>query len=145
MHRVIALSILLLLAATPTEAETLVAQNAAPEESVSNDQAVASLRSAIERSLTDSGSEVLEVDTRNGTISARLVNSNMNEAAVSEREGLAMAIASVVSTEIAGKAEFSTTLTLRVVFLKRHGGTDQIVDVIEFREDPNGLFKHHRT
>lgn len=73
------------------------------------------------------------------------VNSNMNESSHGGRNNEATAIASVVSKAIGDKAELKNIITIRVQYLIRAGTTTQVVDTVEFRKDPNGVFQLHET
>jgi hypothetical protein len=106
--------------------------------------ALSELQAAIVRSI-DSGRDVVEVVATRGLITVKLVNGNMNDADAFDRENHAAAIASVVSKEIVGKAEFKRISSLRVEFVKRTGDASKVLDAIEFREDSTGAFKHHKT
>jgi hypothetical protein len=96
--------------------------------------------------VTGSGADTVEVTTTKSMIAVKLVNGNFNDAETVERENHASAIASAVSEEIVGNADFKTISSLRIEFVKRTpGGVSKILDAIEFRENPAGGFKHHKT
>jgi len=71
----------------------------------------------------------------------------MNQSTHAGRDNEAMAIAGVVSNAIFGKPEFSKLVTIwvRYVVRSRPSGPSKNVDSIEFREDPNGVFRFHQT
>ena len=75
------------------------------------------------------------------------VNSNMNGSSHGARNNEASAIASVVSKAIADKSEMKNIITIRVQYLTRSqaaAGTS-VIDTVEFRKDPNGVFQLHMT
>ena len=75
------------------------------------------------------------------------VNSNMNESTHAARDNEATAIASVVSKAISGKPKFSDVHTIRVQYAIRSvpGRDSSVVDAVDFRKDPQGVFQFHRT
>jgi hypothetical protein len=96
--------------------------------------------------VTSAGSEVIEVTTTKSVIVVKLVESSMNDAEMFDRENHATAIASFVSQQIFGQAEFKKISSLRIEFLKRTmNGASKVVDTIEYRENPVGVFRHHKT
>ena len=110
-----------------------------------NDSGRSKIKDAVVR-VSGSGANKVEVTATNGVIAVKLVNGNMNDAETVERENHAAAIAAVVSKEIVGKAELRTISSLRIEFVKRTpGGASKVLDAIEYREDPTGVFKHHKT
>jgi hypothetical protein len=115
----------------------LRAQSSAP--------AVDELRTVIGRGI---GAErnTLEIRVSHNVLVVLRINSNMNAASHDARDNEAMAIASLASKAIAGKAEFKKLVAIRVEFVARPaaGGREKRVDMVEFREGPDGVFRHHR-
>jgi hypothetical protein len=69
-----------------------------------------------------------------------------NEATHAGRDNEATAIAAIVSKSITGKPEFSKLITLRVEYVLRSAqGDTKVIDTVEFREDPDGVFRYHST
>jgi len=77
------------------------------------------------------------------------VNSNMSNAvhARGEFNKEAAAIASVVSRAIADDAEYKKINTIRVQYLNRSGSPakDKVIDTVDFRKNPNGIFDMHSS
>jgi hypothetical protein len=70
----------------------------------------------------------------------------MNASTHSGRDNEATATATIVSKAIFGKPEFDNVVTLRVDYVVRAvSGDSKVIDSVEFREDPNGAFRFHRT
>ena len=91
--------------------------------------------------------ETVEVTIKGNVLTVWRPNSNMNQSTHAGRDNEAMAIATVVSNAIVGKPEFSRLVAIwvRYVVRSRPGGPSKNVDSIEFREDPNGVFRFHQT
>lgn len=75
------------------------------------------------------------------------VNSTLNQADHAARDGEASRIATLVAGAIIGKPEFSKIHTIRVQYVGRlkAGSHEQIIDTIDFRRDPSGVFHFHTT
>ena len=70
----------------------------------------------------------------------------MNQSTHAGRDNEATAIAAVVSNAISGKPEFSKLVAIwvRYIIRPRPGGPSKNIDSVEFREDPNGVFRFHQ-
>ncbi len=75
------------------------------------------------------------------------VNSALNQANHAARDGEASRIATLVAGTIVGKPEFSNVHTIRVQYVGRikAGGHVKIIDTVDFRRDPSGVFHFHAT
>ena len=70
----------------------------------------------------------------------------MNEATHAGRDNEATAIASIVSMAVKGKPEFDNLVALRVDYVVGSAGeASKVINSVEFREDPTGAFRFHRT
>jgi len=89
----------------------------------------------------------VEVTIKGNVLTVWRPNSNMNQSTHAGRDNEATAIATVVSNAIAGKPNFNRLVTVwvRYVVRSRPSGPSKNVDSIEFREDPNGVFRFHQT
>ena len=91
----------------------------------------------------------VEISRSGDILNVTRVNSNMNNAihARGEFNTEAAAIASLVSRAIADDAEYKTIHTIRVQYLNRSGSPakDKIIDTVDFRKNPNGVFDIHSS
>src|SRR5215472_12584561 len=89
----------------------------------------------------------VELHATSSVFRAMLVNGKMNDAPTAGRENEASAIRSIVSQAIAGKPEFKRIAVIRVEYLVRshQNAKPKVVDLIEFRKDASGRFRHHVT
>jgi hypothetical protein len=91
--------------------------------------------------------KTVEITTTHTILKVLRVNSNMNEATHAGRDNEATAIASIVSKAISGKSEFTKLNTIRVQYVTRPSpnANSRVVDTVDFRKDPQGVFQFHRT
>jgi hypothetical protein len=124
---------------------TLYAQGHTPQD-VRQLSTLSDLRASIIRAIGAQAATV-EVTVKGSILTVWRPNSNMNQSTHAGRDNEATAIAAIVSNGIFAKPEFNKIVTIwvRYVVRLRPGGPSQNVDSIEFREDPNGLFKFHQT
>lgn len=82
-----------------------------------------------------------------GILMISRVNSALNQADHTARDGEASRIATLVASLIVGKPEFNKVHTVRVQYSGRikTGGPEKIIDTIDFRRDPSGVFHFHTT
>lgn len=75
------------------------------------------------------------------------VNSNMTKSNHQGVNNEATTIASIVSKNIKNKLEYADILAIRVEYVKRSGtpSKNKIVDSVNFRKNPNGVFVLHVT
>ncbi len=75
------------------------------------------------------------------------VNSTFNQADHTARDGEASRIETLVAGTIVGKPDFSKIHTIRVQYVGRikTGGHEKIIDTVDFRRDPSGVFHFHTT
>ena len=74
------------------------------------------------------------------------VNSNMNQGTHEGRNNEAKVIASLVAKEFGSDPKFGNVNTIRVQYSTRAPGAKRtIVDSIEFRKGPDGIFDFHQT
>ena len=106
---------------------------------------LADVRAAIVRSI-GAQDETVEITVTDKVLIVSRVNSNMNDSTHIGRDNEATAVAAIVSAEISGKPEFDNLVALRVDYVARAvDGGSKVVDSTEFREDPKGAFRFHRT
>jgi hypothetical protein len=95
------------------------------------------------------GAQEATVDLKiaGGILMILRVNSTLNQANHTTRDGEASRTASLVAGTIVGKAEFSKIHTIRVQYVGRikTGGHEKIIDTIDFIRDPSGVFHFHTT
>ena len=74
-------------------------------------------------------------------------NTDLNQANHSARDSEASRIATVAAKTIADKPEFKNIHTIRVLYVARlkSGRYEKIIDTVDFRKDPSGLFHFHTT
>jgi hypothetical protein len=95
------------------------------------------------------GAQEATVDLKiaGGILMISRVNSTLNQANHAARDGEASQIASLVAKTILGKPEFSKIHTIRVQYVGRikTGSHEKIIDTVDFRRDPSGVFHFHTT
>ena len=91
--------------------------------------------------------KTVEVTTRGGVLIVARVNSNMNASTHAGRDNEAKVIGSLVAKRIAEEPEFKKVVTIRVEYLDRSAPTAKakVVDSVEFRRGPDGVFDFHQT
>jgi|SRR5215467_7395501 len=104
------------------------------------------IKDAIVRAIGAEATTV-ELHATSSVFRAMLVNGKMNDAPTAGRENEASVIRSIVSQAIAGKPEFKRIAVIRVEYLVRshQNAKPKVVDLIEFRKDASGRFRHHVT
>jgi hypothetical protein len=107
---------------------------------------LAYIRKSVIRTIGAQESTV-NVIVRGNILTVARVNSNMNESTHGGRDNEANAIAPIVAKAISGKFEFKNLTTIRVQYVIRptSSATEKIVDTIDFRKAPSGLFEFHKT
>jgi thiamine biosynthesis protein ThiC len=75
------------------------------------------------------------------------INSTMNQTNHGARDSEASHIATVVAKTIGEGAEYKHIHTIRVRYIAalKPGGNEQVVDTVDFRKDPKGIFHFHTT
>ena len=91
--------------------------------------------------------KTVEVTIRGNILTVVRVNSNLNGSSHGARNNEAQAIASVVAKGIIDSPDFKNIHTIRVQYLTRLGSSakDRVLDTVDFRKDPNGVFQFHET
>ena len=92
--------------------------------------------------------KTVEVTTSGDVLVVARVNSNMNASTHEGRNNEAKEIASIVARSIGDKAKFRTVNTIRVDYMVRAAAsptTGKVVDSVEFRKGPDGVFDFHQT
>jgi hypothetical protein len=143
-RRFFAISIAMTLLLAQTGA-TLHAQGSLPQD-VQRLSTLSDIRTSIIRAI-GAQNETVEITVKGNVLTVWRPNSNMNQSTHAGRDNEATAIAAIISNAISGRPEFSKLVTIwvRYVVRSRPGGPSKHVDSIEFREDPNGLFRFHQT
>ena len=87
----------------------------------------------------------VELHATSNVFRVMLVNRKMNDAPAAGRANEASAIRSIVSQAIAGKPAFKRIAAIRVEYLVRshQNAKPKVIDLIEFRKDASGSFRHH--
>lgn len=76
----------------------------------------------------------------------KVVNGKFADGSSAGRENEAGAIETIVANTIAAKREFKGIVVIVVEYVKRPSdGSARVVDLIEFRKDTSGAFRHHIT
>ena len=75
------------------------------------------------------------------------INSALNQTNHSARDGEASRIATVVAKTISDGTPYRDIHTIRVLYVAtlKPGGQQKIIDTIDFRKDPSGIFHFHIT
>jgi hypothetical protein len=130
----------LLLIADPTVAPAQTTPSANRADTLGNIQA------AVSKAI---GSQVktVEIKTSGDVLVVARVNSNMNASTHEGRNNEAKEIASIVARSIGDKSEFRSVSTIRVDYMIRATGspTGKVVDSVDFRKGPDGVFDFHQT
>ncbi len=89
----------------------------------------------------------VELKLAGGILTVSRINSTLNQANHAARDGEASRIASLVAGTIVDKPEFNKIHTIRVRYVGRikTGGHEKIIDTVDFRRDPSGVFHFHTT
>jgi hypothetical protein len=144
-----ALSIVLAMAALVLCTGTAKNVEAQPLRSQLHAQQLADLPAIKDAIVKAIGAEAttVELHATSNVFKVMLVNGKMNDAPAARRENEASAIRSIVSQTIAGKPDFKRIAAIRVEYLVRSHQNDKpkVVDLIEFRKDASGNFRHHAT
>lgn len=107
---------------------------------------LAGIRTSITRAIGAQDATV-EITVTGNVLTVWRINSNMNQSTHAGRDNEATAIAAIVSNAIFGRPEFNklVTISVRYGIRSRPGAHTKVIDTVEFREDPNGLFRFHQT
>ena len=91
--------------------------------------------------------KTVEITASGDILVVARVNSNMNASTHEGRNNEAKEIASIVAKGVGDKSEFKTVSTIRVEYMVRATAspTGNVVDSVEFRKGPDGLFDFHQT
>jgi len=91
--------------------------------------------------------KTVEVTTSGDVLLVARLNSNMNASTHEGRNNEAKAIASIVASSIGDKPEYRTVSTIRVDYVIRATAPSKgkVVDSVEFRKGPDGVFNFHQT
>lgn len=113
-------------------------------------QAQVGMPASIEASITKAiGAEAktVKVTAHGGLLLVTRVNSNMNGSTHEGRNNEAKVIAPVVAREVGSNPSFGTVSTIRVEYVARSSpaAKSRIVDSVEFRKGPDGVFDFHQT
>jgi len=113
--------------------------------------AIADLKAAVLEAMVHQNERVDLRMTRH-LLTVILVNSKLASDRVffrefaTEREAEAAQIASKATEKIASNPQFGAIQAIRIEYVGHDkAGRSQILDVIEFRKNPQGQFLHHRT
>ena len=144
-RRSLVMTAILLVTVLAQSSSTVQAQAASSQVGMQNGQ-LSEMKAAILRA-TGAKEPTVQLRVAGSVLTVARINSNLNELTHAGRDNEARAIVGAVSHLIIGKSEFKSLTTIRVEYVLRSviGGANKVIDAIEFREDPNGLFQFHRT
>ena len=128
----------------------LVGLTAAQAQAASSARVQLGTLASIEKSIVKAiGAEAktVKVTSSGGTLLVARVNSNMNGSTHEGRNNEAQVIAPLVAKEIGSNPEFGNAMTIRVEYVVRSSPAtkSKIVDSVEFRKGPDGVFDFHQT
>jgi hypothetical protein len=108
--------------------------------------ALQSIRTAIIQA-TGVEDATLDLKTKGGIFIVSRINSTMNQTSHSIRDNEASRIATVVGKSVAENAAYRNIHTIRVLYVVtlKPGGSEKIIDTIDFRRDQSGVFHFHAT
>ena len=91
--------------------------------------------------------KTVEVTISGKILTIMRVNSNLNGSSHGARNNEAKAIALVVAKGITDRPDLKNVHTIRVQYLTRLGteAKDRVLDTVDFRKDPSGIFEFHET
>jgi hypothetical protein len=89
----------------------------------------------------------VEITTDGGVLVVARVNSNMNASTHEGRNNEARKIATLVARSLGDKTRFGTVSTIRVDYTVRAvaAPAGKVLDSVEFRRGPDGVFDFHQT
>jgi hypothetical protein len=106
--------------------------------------ALVSIKDSIVKAIGAAGGTI-ELTATARIFTVKVLNGKFIDATTAGRENEAGAIEAIVAKAIAGKSEFKSIVVIVVQYLKRRNGSLRIIDLIEFRKDATGEFRHHVT
>ena len=117
-----------------------------PSKEMPNPTVLTQIRTTIIRTV-GAQPETVDIALTENTLTVLRINSNMNDATHGGRDNEANAIVPVVSKAISGTTEFKNinTITVQYVLRSAPDASTKIIDTIEFRKAPSGLFEFHKT
>ncbi len=91
--------------------------------------------------------KTVEITSNGGTLLVARVNSNMNGSTHEGRNNEAKVIASLVAKRFGSDTKLGNVSTIRVEYSNRSAPSTKsiIVDSVEFRKGPDGVFDFHQT
>ena len=115
-------------------------------EAQTRDPSLQAIRTAIVQAIGVDENSV-EVSITRNVLKVSRVNSNLKQTDHSARDGEATRIANVVAKTIAGNTAYKNVHTIRVTYVAtlRLGGYEKVIDTVDFRRDPSGVFQFHTT
>jgi hypothetical protein len=130
----------LLLVAHTTVAPAQTAPSAARTDTLGN------IRVAVNKAI-GAQAKTVEVTTSGNVMVVARPNSNMNASTHEGRNNEAKQIASIVAGSIGDSSRFRTVSTIRVDYTIRATAfsTGKVVDSVEFRKGPDGVFDFHQS
>ena len=118
----------------------------APSGAQSTETSLQSVRTAIVQAIAASD-PTLDVKVMGNIFVVSRINTDLNQANHSARDSEASRIATVAAKTIADKPEFKNIHTIRVLYVAslKSGRYEKIIDTVDFRKDPGGVFHFHAT
>jgi hypothetical protein len=120
---------------------TIYAQNPSPEGAL-----IEKLKNSIIKTV-GAQEKTVEVMISGNILTVARINSNLNGSSHGARSNEAKAVASVVIKGISDRPDLKNLHTIRVQYLTRPGSASKgnVLDTVDFRKDPNGVFQFHET
>lgn len=87
----------------------------------------------------------IEVKSAAHQITVTVANSKLNEAATTERNAEATALATAIEKAIAGRREFAEVLIIHVDYVKKVGSSSTVIQSLDFNKTAGGAFQLHLT
>jgi hypothetical protein len=124
---------------------TLQAQAPLSKET-SKSTVLAQIRTTIIRTV-GAQAKTVDIAVTENILTVLRINSNMNDATHGGRDNEANAIAPIASKAISETVEFKNINTIRVEYVVRSApdAATKVIDTIDFRKGPSGVFEFHRT
>jgi hypothetical protein len=110
------------------------------------DSSLQSIRTAIIQA-TGVEDATLDMKIKGRIFVVSRTNSTMNQTNHSTRDNEASSIATVVGKSVAENAAYRNIHTIRVLYVAtlKPGGSEKIIDTIDFRRDQSGVYHFHAT
>jgi hypothetical protein len=126
---------------------TQTVATAQPHASKARADTLSNIQAAITKSI-GAQTNTVEVTARGDVLIVARVNSNMNDATHEGRNNEAKEIASAVTKSVAEISKSMKMSTIRVDYIVRAAAASaagKVIDSVEFRKGPDGVFDFHQS